>query len=104
MDKTTRNSCKRCRYVKCVISAGMKREWVLQQYIPKVLNLGDPFHKLCDTKTKQMKDSKDASEPMKKKTINKICDDKCTQTEDPSDGSDLIRNSAIDKVYCLIIK
>ena len=104
MDKKTRNSCKRCRYVKCVISAGMKREWVLQQYIPKVLNLGDPFLKLCDTKSKLKKDSKDASEPVKKKAINKICDDKCTQTEDPSGGSDLISNSSVDKVYRLITR
>ena len=32
----TRNKCKRCRFVKCEISAGMKRKWVLEQYIPKV--------------------------------------------------------------------
>ena len=48
--------------------------------------MGDPFYKLCNFKTKLNKDSKDASEPMKKKTINKICDDKCTQTESPTVG------------------
>ena len=35
----TRNHCKRCRFDKCVVSSGMKREWVLEQYIPKVDNI-----------------------------------------------------------------
>ena len=104
MNKTTRNSCKRCRFVKCEISAGMKRQWVLQQYIPKVLNLGDPFYKLCNFKTKLNKDSKDASESMKKKTINKQCENKCTQTESSSSASELTKKSAKNKVYCLIAK
>ena len=98
MDKKTRNSCKRCRYVKCAISDVMKREWNLQQYILKVLNLGDPFHKLDNFKTKQIEESIDASEPIKKKTINKLYEDKCTQTEGSSGASELRKNGAIDKV------
>ena len=104
MNKTTRNSCKRCRFVKCEISAGMKRQWVIQQYIPKVLNLGDPFYKLCYFKTKLNKDSKDAPKPMKKKKINKLCEDKCMQTESSSGASELTKKSAKDKVYYLIAK
>ena len=38
INKSTRNYCKRCRFNKCVQSAGMKREWVIEQYIPKVEN------------------------------------------------------------------
>ena len=98
MDKKTRNSCKRCRYVKCAISNVMKREWNLQQYILKVLNLGDPFHKLGNFKTKQIEDSFDAPEPIKKKSINKLCENKCTQTEGSSGASELRKNGAIDKV------
>lgn len=38
IDKNTRTNCKHCRYTKCVLSAGMRPQWVLQQYIPKVEN------------------------------------------------------------------
>ena len=104
MDKTTRNNCKRCRFVKCRISAGMKREWVLQQYIPKVLNFGDPSNKLYDFKSPPIKDAVIASEIMTKKTINKLCDDKCTQTEDATVAPELTKNCSRDKVYCVITK
>ena len=36
LNKNTRNNCKHCRYTKCVSSAGMVSQWVLEQYIPKV--------------------------------------------------------------------
>ena len=98
MDKKTRNSCKRCRYVKCAILDVMERPLVHQQYILKVLNLGDPFHKLGNFKTKQIEDSFDAPEPIKKKSINKLCENKCTQTEGSSGASELRKNSTIDKV------
>ena len=102
MDKTTRNNCKRCRYVKCEISAGMKREWVLQQYIPKVLNFGDPSHKLYDSKSPPIEDKTNASELLTKKPINKLFDDKCTQTEDLTGAPELTKNCTTDKVYCVI--
>jgi hypothetical protein len=38
MNIETRNNCKYCRYIKCVLSTGMRPQWVLQQYIPKVQN------------------------------------------------------------------
>ena len=98
MDKKTRNSCKRCRYVKCEISAGMKKQWVLQQYIPKVLNLGDPFQKLCSFKTKQIKESIDASKPIQKKTMNKLYEDISIKTKGSSGASELTKNNAVDKV------
>ena len=98
MDKKTRNSCKRCRYVKCAISYVMKRHWTHQQYILKVLNLGDPFHKLGIFNTIQIEDSIDAPEPIKKKTINKLCEDKCTQTEGSSGALERRKINAIDKV------
>ena len=104
MDKKTRNNCKRCRYVKCEKSAGMKRQWVLQQYIPKVLNFDDPSNKLYDFKTPPIKDTTTASELMKKKTINKLCDDKCKQTEESTFTPELTKNCTIDKVYCVITK
>lgn len=102
MDKTTRNNCKRCRYVKCEISAGMKREWVLQQYIPKVFNLGDPSNKLYDFKSPPIEDKITASKLITKKPINKLCDDKCTQTEDLTGAPELTKNCTTDKVYCVI--
>ena len=102
MDKKTRNACKRCRYVKCAILDVMERPLVHQQYILKVLNLGDPFHKLGIFNTIQIEDSIDAPEPIKKKTINKLCEDKCMQTESSSGASELTKKSAKDKVYYLI--
>ena len=93
MDTKIRNSCKRC-----AISDVMETPMVHQQYILKVLNLGDPFHKLGNFKTKQIEDSFDAPEPIKKKSINKLCENKCTQTEGSSGASELRKNSTINKV------
>ena len=36
VNKLTRNNCKYCRYEKCMNMAGMKKQWVISAYIPKV--------------------------------------------------------------------
>ena len=36
LDKLTRYKCKHCRYKKCMDLTGMRPQWVIQQYIPKV--------------------------------------------------------------------
>ena len=70
----TRNKCKRCRFVKCEISAGMKRKWVLEQYIPKVEKLKNvkSIHKKDEVGCMTTKNSLDMSVYTKKNGIKKV--------------------------------